>query len=379
MGSLKLLYASLVIALTVSSSAYSNPLTPAQWTQTFGEEFNGSTLDPQKWGTAYSEANNTEHYVIVDHTLKLRIEKDIPAGKVSDADTWRSFAQKYGWFEIRAKTARPTRGLHAAFWLIPWDNRYNNLTQTGLNGSRKNSAEGFEIDIFELPGDDPHGGLFTNYWGPTTGFNTTSLRKNFGKLDLSAAFHDYALDWEPDRLTWYMDGVEIRHSDGHSPKVPFYIMLDHYAGAWMPMDPNAIYPLDFEIVSVKAFQRKERVSLPTNFAKCDGSIGGSVTYNGGSITPIQTQLDDASLKIGGQIDIMRTRKDGIPVVAFHLQIQNVENLSQPQGFAQALSAKGAYVSSLKQGKFELHADSNMMIVKLDGGTTNSQMLRFVCE
>ena len=37
-------------------------------------------------------------------------------------------------------------------------------------------------------------------------------------MDLAADFHDYAVDWEPDRITWSLDGT--RYASLQRPDVP---------------------------------------------------------------------------------------------------------------------------------------------------------------
>jgi beta-glucanase (GH16 family) len=360
-----------------SAPAFSQPPNPPQWIQTFNEEFEGHDLDRHKWGTAYTYGGraDSELYVIENGKLKLRLEKDLPKARVSHADNWRSFAQKYGWFEIRAKTARPTVGTHAAFWLIPWDSRYNNLTRYGVDGSRSSFDEAFEIDIFELPGNNPAGGLFSVFWGKNVSGHLSqfSFRKNFGAMDLSQDFHDYALDWEPDRITWYLDGKEITHVDGHSPTVPFYVMLDHYAGAWIPMDPNAQHPLDFEIQWVKAYQKSARLLAPSMITGCDGFLSGS------SGTTIHAGLDNQSLTAGGLISIQNSQSGIDQKLSINLILHSVRNDPRPKMFSETISANGTYSTGLQQGSFTFAIESNMMVIALDPGLPNSRNLRLVCH
>jgi beta-glucanase (GH16 family) len=361
----------------MASVAFAEPPNAAQWVQTFDASFSGKTLDPQIWKTEYVYGGraDTELYVIEDGKLKLRLEKGLPTGTVSHADTWRSFAQKYGWFEMRGKTARPTVGTHAAFWLIPWDRRYNDLTRSGVNGSRSNFDEAFEIDIFELPGINPRGGLFTIDWGRNEprSINNVSFRKNFGALDLSQGFHNYAFNWEPSRAVWYLDGQEILRVDGHSPSVPFYIMLDHYAGAWVPMDPHAQYPLDFEIEWVKAYQKKEHIVSPPDITACDGFLEG---YEG---TPIHVDLDKNSMVPQGKFTIRPTDSSADPKSTFFFSVQKTQNESRPAGFSEVLSARGSYSTSNRTGNFVSRLDSNMLAIVFEGGTTPPRSLRLICR
>jgi beta-glucanase (GH16 family) len=97
-----------------------------------------------------------------------------------------------------------TQGTLPAFWMV------------GLEpGHEFDWPRQGEIDIVEYPGfrDDEGRTTWTgNIHGPATADNTVDVKlhtvgADLG-IDLSAGFHDYGIDWYPDRIVWHVDGVE---------------------------------------------------------------------------------------------------------------------------------------------------------------------------
>jgi len=97
-----------------------------------------------------------------------------------------------------------TQGTLPAFWMV------------GLEpGHEFDWPRQGEIDIVEYPGfrDDEGRTKWTgNIHGPAAADNTVDVKlhtvgADLG-VDLSAGFHDYGIDWYPDRIIWHVDGVE---------------------------------------------------------------------------------------------------------------------------------------------------------------------------
>lgn len=97
-----------------------------------------------------------------------------------------------------------TQGTLPAFWMV------------GLEpGHEFDWPRQGEIDIVEYPGlrDEQGRTKWTgNIHGPSAADNTVDVKlhtvgADLG-VDLSAGFHDYGIDWYPDRIIWHVDGVE---------------------------------------------------------------------------------------------------------------------------------------------------------------------------
>ena len=113
---------------------------------------------------------------------------------------------KYGYFECRAKV--PTgKGYLPAFWMMPTDeNLYGQWPKCG------------EIDIMEVMGQETNKAYGTIHYGEphdqSQGTYTVDAKDNFADQ-----YHTYACDWEPGKITWYIDGVKYHEeSDWFSAK-----------------------------------------------------------------------------------------------------------------------------------------------------------------
>ncbi|MFK7995627.1 MAG: family 16 glycosylhydrolase [Granulosicoccus sp.] len=217
----------------------------------FEDEFNGSTLDADKWNThflwgPYLTINNEEQYYVDalgsdsdDTTLSnspFVLNSgilSITARKASDLNSfqipsslpdindpvWTSYPQfqryaeyspgnytsglitsydgfkfSYGYAEIRAKVPAGD-GLWPAFWL--------------LNGYYVNRQP--EIDVMEVRGEFPTQ-IVHSYHRLVDGvMSSESALTSTPSIDYSQAFHDYGVRWQPGRIDWYIDG-SIVHS-----------------------------------------------------------------------------------------------------------------------------------------------------------------------
>ncbi|MBX2980545.1 MAG: glycoside hydrolase family 16 protein [Flavobacteriales bacterium] len=183
------------------------PCDTTAWKLVFHDEFDGTELDRSKWvtyftysddgsdrcsGCRYTSGTNStlrdEHVKIGDGMLTLEV--------VARTNTWYDVTVEheaglihsigeakfnYGRFEIRCQIpAHP--GLWSAFW--------------GFGGET-------EIDVFEFCGEKPRWMKSSLHrWGTRRASNTGKHKAQ----DLSKALHDYAVEWEPDQIRFYLDG-----------------------------------------------------------------------------------------------------------------------------------------------------------------------------
>ena len=108
--------------------------------------------------------------------------------------TEKTFAQTYGYFEMKAE-APSGSGLWPSFFMLPKDN--------GVQ----------EIDITEQVGK---GYSFSTDHTTAPGSSTTTIATQFaGQGD--GQFHTYGLMWTPQTLTYYIDGQAVGRVDYSSP------------------------------------------------------------------------------------------------------------------------------------------------------------------
>lgn len=107
----------------------------------------------------------------------------------------------YGFYSVRMKAAA-CPGVISSFFTytgIPWD----------------------EIDI-EFLGDDTTKVQFNYY---TSDVGNHEYLYNLG-FDASEDFHEYAFDWQPDSITWYVDGKAVYRATKDIPSTPGQIMMN---------------------------------------------------------------------------------------------------------------------------------------------------------
>lgn len=128
----------------------------------------------------------------------------------------------YGSYAVRMKIV-PELGCCSAIWTFRYDQ-----TPTGVLNH--------EIDI-ELPGRPGvafEGFAFDrclcNTWvGEDEKQCTISYTSLTQRLD-DGAFHDYRIDWHPDRVEFFVDGVLVQTNRTHVPSLP----SEFWIGAWFP-------------------------------------------------------------------------------------------------------------------------------------------------
>ena len=257
----------------ISTPAPSNPTgSNEEWILMFEDEFDGADLDQNKWTTCYwwaiegctiASNNELEWYqpenVFIDEGILFlqarKGETQAPDGRlfpytsglvttgkqVSDNSIPHNFIFQYGYAEIRAQVPSG-QGVWPAFWLLPADH-YSKP----------------EIDIMEILGDEPNMAHMTfhfiNEFEETVQYGeTVQSDENF-----SDGWHTFGIDWQPDMLVWYVDGVEVWRykSSLYIPDEPMYLLLNLAIGGDWPGDPDeqTRFPNEFVIDYVKVWRR----------------------------------------------------------------------------------------------------------------------------
>ena len=147
--------------------------------------------------------------------------------------TEHSFAQTYGYFEIRARMPAG-KGLWPAFWLLPQSRQWPP-----------------EIDVFEVLGDRPdvlHMAIHSTDVHDV-GFQAVVP-------DLSRDFHVFGVLWGPETIAWYFDGAEAARAptprDMHKP---MYLLINLAVGGTWPGNPDSTtrFPAAFTVAYVRAY------------------------------------------------------------------------------------------------------------------------------
>lgn len=241
------------------------------------DEFNqpvGSGPDPAKWvhdlgdnGWGNQElqtytASRENSFIAADpeatdgKALVLRAMRT-PAGGYSSArlKTQGRFTAGYGRIEARLKLPRG-QGIWPAFWMLGHDIDAVPWPACG------------EIDIMELVGHLPgtlHGTLHGPGYSGQYGISKSTLLPGAAKF--CEAYHVFAVDWQPGRIDWLLDG-QIYHTltPANLPAGTrwvfddnaCFLLLNLAVGGLWPRYPDASteFPQEYRIDYVRVYRRE---------------------------------------------------------------------------------------------------------------------------
>ena len=254
---------------------------PARWVLTMSDEFDGAEGTPPDatmwtydvggdgWGNGQLEFNTDRvENVSLDgqgHLQIVALEEsymgnDYTSGRIKtqvfvcdDDDKKCGFDQKYGRFEARIQLPEG-QGLWPAFWML------------GANVDEVPWPGCGEIDVMEYQGQRPKR-VFGTLHGP--GYSGgESISGDFeldGDETFADDFHVFAVDWDPGRIVFSVDG-EVYHSV-NSSSVPgdwvfdheFFVILNLAVGGTLggPVGPDTVFPAKILIDYVRIFERPQ--------------------------------------------------------------------------------------------------------------------------
>lgn len=140
-----------------------------------------------------------DHAVIEDNLLYLKLTKEEEGYVGAEYRTHLKYS--YGFYSVSMKPMKCS-GVISSFFIYtnhPWD----------------------EIDI-EFLGNDTTKIQF-NYFLNGAGGHEYIYDLGF---DASEEFHEYGFDWQPDSITWYVDGVAVYRVEGDMPSHEGHIMMN---------------------------------------------------------------------------------------------------------------------------------------------------------
>ncbi|MBQ0991325.1 family 16 glycosylhydrolase [Micromonospora sp. PSH03] len=248
----------LAAALVATATALVVPANPDRAEAAIGpiswqDEFNspaGTPVDQNKWrfDTGGGGWGNNERQYYTNSTsnavhdgqgnLVITARRDNPAnyqchyGRCEYTSarllTAATFTQTYGRFEARIKVPRG-QGIWPAFWML------------GTGGGWPDAGE---IDIMENIGREPNTVYGTVHGPGYSGGGGITGSRTLG-APLADTFHTYRVDWEPNVITWYVDGVQYHRVDparlGGNRWVfdhPFFMILNVAVGGNWPGYPD---------------------------------------------------------------------------------------------------------------------------------------------
>ena len=244
----------------------------------WSDEFSGSSLNLADWeymigdGCSYGVCgwgnNELEYYraenvSVQNGMLIIEARRENYGGKQFTSGRLRTANKRdflYGRMEARIKV--PTGGgMWPAFWMMPTDSVYGGWAASG------------EIDIMEtrnstnfIQGTIFYGGGWPNQQSSTGKYEPAGV-------DFSQDFHVYTLEWEPDIMRWYVDGILYStktssqwYSDGApgNNRAPFdqrfHLLLNtavggNYTGCTSASCITAVFPQQMLVDWVRVYQK----------------------------------------------------------------------------------------------------------------------------
>ena len=248
------------------------------------DRFEGESLNRDDWNVELhdpgwvnnelqSYVDSPENIYLQDGSLVLKpVENMNEDGSVSYTsgriNTQHKHDFKYGLFEARVKVPEG-QGFLPAFWMMPTDeNLYGQWPRCG------------EIDIMEVLGNNTDTSYGTIHYGNPHSESQGSYTLDEGSF--SEEYHVFDVEWEPGKISWYVDGKLIHTEDNWYSATegqgeitypapfdqPFYIILNLAVGGNWPGNPddttdikNSAYYIDY----VKVYQKDsydENVTKP---------------------------------------------------------------------------------------------------------------------
>jgi beta-glucanase (GH16 family) len=145
--------------------------------------------------------------------------------------TEHTFPQTYGYFEARMQMPAGNGAL-GAFWLLP-----------------ESGSWPPELDVAEMIGATPNTLVNTLHGSGAPEPHWTDV------ADMTQGFHTYAVDWEPDKITWYFDGQQTFETPT-TPDMnqPMYVLATTdtgLSGSWPgATDPSLVSQMKIDYIRV---------------------------------------------------------------------------------------------------------------------------------
>lgn len=163
--------------------------------------------------------------------IAAEIGHDYTSGLLTTYDT---FAQTYGYFEIRADMP-DNDGVWPAFWLMPADQTWPP-----------------ELDVIEMVGQDPNELVLTAHTNETGSHVELG---SFAYVPDTSGFHTYGLLWTEEELVWYFDDVEVARTATPADMHEDMYMIVNLAVGGVAGEPDdgLATPAEMQVDHVRAY------------------------------------------------------------------------------------------------------------------------------
>lgn len=269
--------ATALLALALSAA---NASAQTAWTLAWSDEFSGpagASPDATKWvlevGNGSNGWGNRERQYYTSTTknastdgagnLVITAYKETPGRKYrcwygecqytsARLKTQGRFEQAYGRFEARVRVPFG-QGIWPAFWMLG-----NNIQGAGWPACG-------EIDIMEYIGREPFNVYGTIHGPGYSGAGGIGAPYTLPAERFTDDFHVFAVEWEPSRIRWYVDGrlyqtrtpADLPAGSAWVFDHPFFVLLNLAVGGKWPGDPDAtsVFPQKMFVDYVRVYRQ----------------------------------------------------------------------------------------------------------------------------
>ncbi|MCZ4410004.1 family 16 glycosylhydrolase [Cryomorphaceae bacterium 1068] len=240
----------------------------------WSDEFNGTELNSDQWSYEIGDGcpdlcgfgnNEEQYYTDSPENIMLENGRLIITGKedtlgglaYSSAKIYSKNKGDFRYGRIEARMKFPTgQGVWPAFWMLSTEDTYGGWPESG------------EIDIVEMIGSNPGQVVGTMHTGEPHTFISGYYNLPPDEI-LADDFHIYSIEWEPDSVTFFFDGIQYHQltPDILSPWAPFqedfYLILNlALGGNWPgPVDETTELPQTLEVDYVRVYNHPERLPI----------------------------------------------------------------------------------------------------------------------
>jgi beta-glucanase (GH16 family) len=134
------------------------------------------------------------------------------------------------------------KGFEPKVWLMPV-------------GATAKTAEVPSIDVVDYLSTEPGRVLLGNRWGDEK--TERSYQGSWPVTGLTTDFHTFAIEWDENRIVWFIDGKERFRSTSGVPHQPMYLAISLAVGGEIAKWPDLStpFPAVFEVDYVRIYKR----------------------------------------------------------------------------------------------------------------------------
>jgi beta-glucanase (GH16 family) len=246
---------------------------PEGYTLVWNDEFNGTEIDTDKWnyelgdGTDYGLkpgwGNNEKQlytnapensFITQDGTtsaLAITALKDGDGFTSAKVTTQNTFTTRFGRVSVRAKIPKG-QGMWPAIWML------------GANKTEIDWPGCGEIDIMEILGHETDKLLTTlHYTGEDNKYEIIENTHVLSTGDFSESYHEYTLDWTPEKLSFSLDSNPLYEvaiaSDMKEYLRDFYLILNVAVGGNLSgeVDETTSFPQAMLVDYVRVYSQDD--------------------------------------------------------------------------------------------------------------------------